>query len=222
MPSLNRPVYGREPILTFRTKGPGHIRLVWPSDIWFGSVRHYPVNKTCSFYNMPIKSIQVPTHHHHHHHTPSILRRPVSLQWWTLPVEPCRCPWGRRLDTLFQSNPPASHKGTSWCRHHRNTPGTRRNRGIPPSAVAWEACGCQGHRTMRLLWKRRMMRRSWGWRVCPCPGWGGWRAGRAHSMCPRYRCHGRCHGRTWRVKQEMRGEDGHRDSICPILYQTCS
>lgn len=158
------------------------------------------VNKTCSSQNMlKIKQMQVVMHQH----TPSLLRRSVSWRWWTPPVEPCRCPWDQKPDTLFPNNPPASRKGTSWCRRQKSTPGTRHNRGIRPSAVAWEARGCWGHwEGVRLLWKRRRMKTPWGWRACPCPGWGGWRAGRGRSMCPRFRCHAHYHGRTWYNEEE--------------------
>lgn len=135
---------------------------------------------------------------HVHQHAPSLLRRSVSWLWWTPPVEPCHCPWGQRPDTSFLNNPPAFRKGTSWCRHRKSIPGTRRNPSKHPAAAAWELCGCRGHwlwkRTLR---KRKRMKRPWGWRACPCRQWGGWRAGRARSTCPHCHCHGHYHGHTW-------------------------
>lgn len=143
---------------------------------------------------------------HLRQHAPSLLRRSVSWLWWTPPVEPCHCPWGQRPDTSFLNNLPASHKGTSWCQRRKRIPGTRRNPSKHPAAAAWELCGCRGHWLWKqMLRKRKRMKRPWGWRACPCRQWGGWRAGRAHSMCPHCHCHGRYRGHTW---PGWRGEGG--------------
>lgn len=130
-------------------------------------------------------------------HKPPPLRTAASWRWQTPPVGFCRSPWAQTLGTWFQNNPPAAHKGTAWCRRHKSTPGRRRSRGTRPGAAAWAARGSQGRCSwVRWLRKWRRMRRLWGWRVCPCPQWGGWRAGRARNRRPRCRCRGRCRGRT--------------------------
>lgn len=152
-----------------------------------------------------------------HKYTPPLLRRSVSSQWWTPPAEPCRYPWGQRQGTWFPSSPPASRKGTSWCRRHKNTPDTRRNRGIRPDAGAWEARDCPGHRQTRWLWKRRR-RKLWGWKVCPCPWWGGWRAGRPRSTRPRCHCHARYRGRTWEKEGTgTTGDQGVEAELIPSV-----
>lgn len=187
IPALNTPVSGRDPTFTFRTKGPDHI---WPSDNGLDSTPS-PCQSNLLFPEYAEGS-------------PPLLRRSVSWRWRSLPVEPCRFPWGRKLDTLFLNNQPASHKGTSWCQHRRNTPCMHHNLGIHPSVGAWEARGFQGHRTVRLLRKQRRPTKPWEWRVCPCREWGGWRAGTAHSRRLRCRCHVHYHGRTWETGGKWR------------------
>lgn len=133
--------------------------------------------------------------------SPSSLRKSVSWPWWSPPAEPFRCPWGQKLETLFPSNPPASRKCTSWCLRHRRRLGWSRNPSICPGAGAWGARGCRDR--WPVGWRRR--KRPWGWRVCPCRVWGGWRVGRLRNTRPRCRCHVHCHGRTWWIPKKRGG-----------------